>query len=93
MKSKLGILASFVFLFSISACKKAAVDLVNGNCEDKTQAYLKALTDFSSSPTKKNCEVMVGSLENLVNKCSILTVSQTKQYKDALANINCSDYN
>jgi hypothetical protein len=93
MKTRLGLLAAFVFLFSISGCKKAAVDIVNGNCDDKSEAYLKAVTGFSASPTKKNCEVLVGSLQNLVNKCSILTVSQTKEYKDALASIKCSDYN
>lgn len=85
-------IASFLIILAVSASCGKATDLTPNSCDNLSEEYVEKATAFSSNPSKSSCEALVKSLDNLVKKCTILTVAEKKQYQESLNSIDCSSF-
>jgi len=82
---------SVLVFASLSCGKKKAVDPLNpmGGCVSLTEAYSSAASRYISDPTKQNCQAFLKALDDMVNKCAILTAEQKREYREQRADLSC----
>lgn len=82
---------SLLVLASLSCGRKKAVDPLNpmGNCLPLTEAYSNAASKYYENPNRQNCQALLKGLDDLINKCDILTAEQKKEYRQNRADMTC----
>ncbi len=85
MKTKLIVL----LLLGLMSCSKSkSVDPASA-CNEYLQKYSSDLTKFGSEQTPANCQAVVNSLNQILNKCTILSEADRKTYQANLKDIKC----
>jgi hypothetical protein len=88
---KLTIIILFLTTVSVSCNKSGVGPASAANCDKETAVYTKAFDAWVADPTSKpKCEVFRKSLDDLVNKCTVLTPALRKQYQDDLKDFTCN---
>ena len=80
-------------IWASNACgvSKAVDPISNNSCEKSSDAYLKALDDWTTDiQNKSKCEVVKKTLTPLLKDCSVYTAAQRKVYEDQLKDFNCN---
>lgn len=86
MKTKLIVL---LLLGLLSCSKSKNVDPASA-CNEYLQKYSSDLTKFGSDPSPANCQAVVNSLNQILNRCTILSEAERKTYQDNLKDVKCN---
>lgn len=89
-RSKFYIMA--IVLIAIIACGNKDIVNPSANCERELNAYSAAATSFSTTPSKKNCEVLINALDNFVKRCSSIPAIQRAEYEKSRKEIDCTQF-
>lgn len=82
------ILIPFIAVIALSCGKKNPLNPM-GDCTGLSEAYLSAASAYTSNPSKQSCEAFINSLDELVNKCAILTAEQKRDYREQRGELVC----
>lgn len=82
---------SLLVLTILSCSKKNQGDTLNpaGNCAKLTEAYSSAVVNYIEDQSPKNCTAYLKALDDLVNKCTVLTGELKREYQEQRTNLKC----
>ncbi|MCR9064411.1 MAG: hypothetical protein NXI00_10625 [Cytophagales bacterium] len=89
MKTRLSIVAVLTFFtLAFASCRSKTGGLLQ--CSAVSSEYYADILEYSSNPTRGNCEKVKNTLAKFVKSCDI-TGSVTKEEREEIESIDCSD--
>jgi hypothetical protein len=86
---KLSILFFVTCILLSYSCKKDEAAVSVDACAVNADLVSKAITTYSTSPTKANCEAYLATVNKYLDSCPGLTTAQRAQYKADIASTKC----
>lgn len=76
---------------SVSCSKNSKVNPLDpaSSCINFSENYYNNFINYSNNPTKENCQVLLKTLKDYVDKCNLITADEKKEYNKQISETTC----